>query len=84
MGMIRYGSTLLSEPEQDYFNYIFNNSEFDNSIGLRNKYTHGNQSIDEDQNKKDYYTILRLLILIVMKINDELWILFDNHLLPPQ
>ena len=84
MGMIRYGSTLLSEPEQDYFNYIFNNSEFDNSIGLRNKYTHGNQSIDEDQNKKDYYTILRLLILIVMKINDELWILFDNHLLPTQ
>ena len=82
--MIRYGSTLLSEPEQDYFNYIFNNSEFDNSIGLRNKYTHGNQSIDEDQNKKDYYTILRLLILIVMKINDELWILFDNHLLPTQ
>ncbi len=82
--MIRYGSTLLSEPEQDYFNYIFNNSEFDNSIGLRNKYTHGNQSIDEDQNEKDYYTILRLLILIVMKINDELWILFDNHLLPTQ
>ena len=79
--MINFGATLLSKPEQDYFNYIFNNSEHGNALGLRNKYAHGNQPNDEEKIKKDYYTILRMLILIVMKINDEFWTLFDNKLL---
>lgn len=80
-GMISFDSTLLSIPEQNYFNYIFNNSEHGNALGLRNKYVHGNQPCSEEKNIKDYYTILRMLILVVMKINDEFWILFDNNLL---
>ena len=76
--MIRYGSSLLSEPEQNYFNYIFNNAEYDNSMDLRNKYAHGNQMADEDFNRNNYYIILRMLILIIIKINEELCLLDEQ------
>lgn len=78
LGMIRYGSSLLSEPEQNYFNYIFNNAEYDNSMDLRNKYAHGNQMADEDFNRNNYYIILRMLILIIIKINEELCLLDEQ------
>lgn len=70
--MIRYGSSLLSEPEQDYFNYIFNNASYDNSKDLRNKYAHGNQSLKQEEMLRDYYIMLRMMILIILKINEEL------------
>lgn len=70
-GMVRYGSTLLSEPEQHYYNYIFNGSEYDNSLDLRNKYAHGSQIPDEKSDQINYYIILRLFILSILKINEE-------------
>lgn len=70
-GMIRYGSTLLSEPEQHYYNYIFNAAEYDNSLDLRNKYVHGSHRPDNKTDQYNYYIILRMLILIIIKINEE-------------
>lgn len=71
LGMIRYGSTLLSEPEQHYYNYIFNSAEHDNSLDLRNKYVHGSHRLDDKTDQFNYYIILRMLILIIIKINEE-------------
>ena len=69
---IKYGEELLSIPEQNYFNYIFNNSKYDNSKDLRNKFAHGNQSLDEKELEQDYYIMLRMMILVILKINEEL------------
>ena len=71
-GMLRPGSTFLSEPEQHYFNYIFNHSEYDNSLDLRNRYAHGTRLPNAEENEKDFYVILRMLILIIIKLNEEL------------
>ena len=69
--MISYESTLLSRSEQEYFNYILNKAEFGNGLDLRNRYIHGTQSADIVEHKQDYYLFLRLLVLLVLKINDD-------------
>lgn len=73
-GALRYGSTLLSEQESSYFNYYLNNSEFNNALALRNLYSHaGAYSIlNEDTHKQHYFTFLKLIIMLIIKINDEL------------
>ncbi|WP_249300356.1 hypothetical protein [Feifania hominis] len=70
-GTIQFSSSLFSKPEQDYYNYLFNKSEFDNGLDIRNRYSHGTQRVNENQNKQDYYIFLRIMILIVIKINEE-------------
>ena len=70
-GMVQFKSSLLSKPEQDYFNYILNKSEFTNGLDLRNRYVHGTQSTDVKDHETDYFTFLRILILIIIKINEE-------------
>ena len=70
-GMLQFSSSLFSKPEQDYYNYLFNKSEFDNGLDIRNRYSHGTQRVNEEQNKQDYYIFLRIMILIVIKINEE-------------
>ena len=77
--MIEFKSSLLSKPEQDYYNYIMNKSEFSNGLDLRNSYIHGTQSRDTKQHKHDYFTFLRVLILIVIKINEEFCIAKNEH-----
>lgn len=62
-------NTLFSKPETNFLNYILNDSEFDNSIGLRNKYQHG--SVIEAE-YEDYLYILVILLMYVIKINEEL------------
>jgi len=39
--MIFFESSLFSKPEQRYFNYFLNKSEFTNGVDLRNSYLHG-------------------------------------------
>ena len=70
-GDLRLGSTLFTEPEQAYLNYILNKAEFSNGLDLRNKYIHSTYSKKEDEQKTDYITLLKLMVLIVTKINDE-------------
>lgn len=68
-GLLAYKNTLFSKPESDYLNYILNDSEFDNALGIRNKYLHG--SIFED-NIQDMMYGLIILTIYVIKINEEL------------
>lgn len=72
---IKFGSTFLSKNEADYFNYYLNKRDFANGLDLRNRYLHGTQpkrGADIDLHRKNYYTLMMLLIVLVIKINDEL------------
>ncbi|SDX81021.1 hypothetical protein [Eubacterium barkeri] len=71
LGMVQFSSSLFSKPEQDYYNYLFNKSEFDNGLDIRNSYLHGTQRVNENQNMQDYFIFLQNMILIVIKINEE-------------
>lgn len=66
---LRFENTLFAKPEVDFLNYVLNDSKFDNSLSLRNKYLHG--SVIED-NKWDYFYALIILVAYVIKINEEL------------
>lgn len=69
---VTYDSTLLSDPESKYFNYFLNKSEFQNGPNLRNKYLHGSQLEDtEEDHYINYLIVLRLILCLVIKINDE-------------
>lgn len=77
-GLLKFDRSLFSKPEQDYLNYYLNKSEFINSLDLRNMYSHGTQKFgDEDIHYQNYIIFLRLFILIIIKINDELCIKDD-------
>lgn len=68
---------LFSEQECDLYNYILNNTTFTDSLGIRNKYAHGNidRSKPNSQEHHDNYMLfLLLLINFVIKVNDELCI----------
>ncbi|MGL1892180.1 MAG: hypothetical protein OCD02_11180 [Spirochaetaceae bacterium] len=74
-GFLRYESSLFSQDEQQYFNYYLNKKEFSNSLELRNMYSHGSYSHsdqDSDKHKLNYIIFLTLIIIITIKINDEL------------
>lgn len=73
-------SSLLTEQEADYFNYILNNAEFVNGLRLRNKYSHGNEQAitDDEKHKNNYYYFLRILTILAIKINDD-FILKELH-----
>lgn len=72
---IKFESTLLSKSEQDMFDYYLNNSKFQNGPQLRNKYAHGRLgnavNNSEEINYINYLLILKLLIVIVIKINED-------------
>lgn len=72
-----FESTLLSINEQDYFDYYLNKTKFTNGYDIRNKYLHGTNSNDEKQYESDYYRILKLIVIIIIKINDDLCIKKD-------
>ena len=64
-------NTLFSRPEQDYLDYMLNDHRFDNGPQLRNKYIHGSNKLDVHQHEHDYYKLVKLLVLTVLKINEE-------------
>lgn len=70
-GDMRYENALFSKPEQDYLNYVLNKSEFSNGLDLRNKYSHDTCSLDEQTQRKDYLELQKIMILIIIKINEE-------------
>ena len=72
--IIYFESSLFSKPEQSYFNYFLNKSEFTNGLDLRNSYLHGTQANPEETNKHEcaYFTYLKLLFLIMLKMEDDL------------
>lgn len=74
--IIFFESSLFSKTEQAYFNYFLNKSEFTNGLDLRNSYLHGTQANPEEIEKHqyNYLTYLKLLILTMLKIDDDLLI----------
>lgn len=64
-------SALFSKPEVDYLNYALNKSSFSNGLDLRNKYLHATYPMDTEAQYKDYIELLKIMVLIIIKINDE-------------
>lgn len=75
-GMVRFGDTLFSEPEQKYFNYFLNKSEFTNGLDLRNRYLHGSNKDSDIEHKNSYLLYLKLFVLALLKIEDDIKIKF--------
>lgn len=63
--------TLFSKPEQNYLNYMLNKSTYSDGKDLRNKYIHSTYPRDEETQKRDYIELLKIMILIIVKINEE-------------
>ena len=74
-GWLRFDLSLLSEPESDYFDYHLVSGSFSNSLDLKNGYDEGGAlagSSDNAIHDNNYITILKLLILLTIKIIDDL------------
>lgn len=70
-GEVVIESTLLSRGEYKYFDYNLNKSEFTNGLDLRNRYIHDTGSLDENVQRQDYIILLKLMIILIIKINEE-------------
>lgn len=78
---LEFLDTLFTIPEQNYLSYMLNNQKFSNGPALRNKYSHGRYHPDERIHYQDYINLLKIMILVVVKINEEFqW----NHLNMPK
>ena len=73
-GLLKEENTLLSKQEADYLDYLLNNRKYVNGPQLRNKYAHGCQQgiTDEQIHEENYFVILNIIILLMIKINDDL------------
>jgi len=72
-GWVTRRSSLLTDAEGKYFNYFLNARGFSNGPELRNKYLHGSQANadGEDAHFHTYITALRLIVALVIKLNDD-------------
>ena len=73
LGLIEFVDTLLSRQESAYLNFYLNET-YPNGPKLRNKYVHGIEYLEEDENVhfNNYIILLRLLIMLTLKINDDI------------
>ncbi len=71
-------STLFSRPEQEYLSYMLNNSKYGNGPALRNNYVHGTYSLSESKHEEDYMELLKIMVLIIIKINEEFCLMFPE------
>lgn len=62
---------LFTRQEQDYLDYMLNVHSFVNGPELRNRYVHGNCSLNTKVHLNDYLELLKIMTLIVIKINEE-------------
>ncbi len=74
-GDIRIEDTLFSKPEKEYLNYVLNKAEYSNGLDLRNKYAHSTYPQNEEEQRRDYIELLKIMILVITKMNEEFcWI----------
>lgn len=74
-GWVREQNTLLTPEEYRYYSYWLNNELFTNGPALRNHYVHGDTALyDDNAHKNNYYSILILLVLLLIKIEEDLWL----------
>ena len=78
-GDLQYGNTLFSTPEQKYLNYMLNKSEYSNGLDLRNKYIHSTYPLDTQQQEQDYISLLKILTVVILKINEELCLKYPER-----
>ncbi|MEI7423438.1 MAG: hypothetical protein WCK18_15145, partial [Prolixibacteraceae bacterium] len=71
-GLIYFGKTLFSEPEQKYFNFYLNKLDFTDGLDLRNKYLHGTNSDSDEEHQNSYLIYLKLFVLALLKIVNDL------------
>lgn len=69
--LVRFSDKLFTEGEQAYFDFYLNN-RFTNGYWLRNKYVHATNSHNLEEQERDYKTLLKLMILLILKIEDDL------------
>lgn len=65
-------NTLYTRQERDYLNYYLNKKEFTNGFDLRNKYLHGTNTFSENEHERDYYRLIKIIILTLLKIEDDI------------
>jgi hypothetical protein len=70
--LLCFDSTLFTRAESSYFNYFLNKKEFTNGLDLRNQYMHGTNPGPDTKHERDYYILLRLIILVLLKMEDDL------------
>lgn len=73
-GWLETDGHLLSVLERNYFDYYMYNTRYTNGPALRNRYSHGSNSCSasEQTQRKAYYRLLILLILELLKIEEDL------------
>lgn len=76
-GILLEKSTLFSEQESSFYNFILNHAEYSNSWDLRNSYIHGVQQVNmnEEEHRQNYFVFLILFVVLAIKINDEFCLL---------
>lgn len=79
-GDLRLENSLFSEPEQAYLNYELNKSVYSNGHDLRNKYAHSTYPEDEKVQSTDYIKLLKIMILVITKINEEFCLREENYM----
>lgn len=72
--VLKFDNKLFTKGEQEYFDYHLNKSKFSNSLDLRNSYLHGTQTNDDELHKMNYLKFLKLIVIIIVKLNDDLCI----------
>lgn len=70
--MVIVENTLFSRQERNYLSFYLNKKEFTNGHDLRNKYLHGTNTFSESEHDHDYHRLLKLIILTLLKIEDDL------------
>lgn len=70
-GDISVESKLFTNPEVDFINFMLNRSQFSNGYDLRNKYSHGSNTLKEYEQEWHYMELLKIMVLIILKINEE-------------
>jgi len=75
-GWVTRRSSLLTDAEGKYFNYFLNGVDFSNGPELRNKYLHGSQANTDGEGAHfhTYITALRLIVALVIKLNDDFFL----------
>ncbi len=70
-GELKTEGLLLSRQEADHINYFLNKRKYNNGPNIRNRYIHDSIPKDEHQQKQDYITLLRVMVVLIIKINEE-------------
>ncbi|WP_148076706.1 hypothetical protein [Aerococcus agrisoli] len=72
-GNLKYDNYLFSKQEIDYISYIMDKKRFGNSLDIRNKYIHGSKAkVSDEEHKENYLELMIILLLYTYKINQEL------------